>query len=63
MWAIQQLWVDNMDELKNSFSQIRLADNRDQIAVVVELCIKHLRKFPKHGPAWLRYGMALTAFA
>ena len=52
-----------MDECKNSFAQIRLADNRDQIAVVVELCKKHLRKFPEHGPAWLRYGMALAAFA
>ena len=31
--------------------------------VVVELCKKHLRKFPKHGPAWLRYGMVLVALA
>jgi len=52
-----------MDERKNSFAQIRLADDRNQIAVVVELCKKHLQKFPKHGPAWLRYGIALAAFA
>lgn len=52
-----------MEERKNSFDQIRLADDRDQTAVVVELCRKHLRKFPGHGPAWLRYGMALVALA
>jgi len=47
-----------MDDSKNSFNQIRLADDRGQTAVVVELCKKHLRKFPKHGPGWLYYGMA-----
>jgi tetratricopeptide (TPR) repeat protein len=52
-----------MDERKNSFNQIRLADDRNQIAVVIELCKKHLHKFPKHGPAWLRYGNTLAAFA
>jgi tetratricopeptide (TPR) repeat protein len=52
-----------MDECKNSFSQIRLADKREQTAVVVELCKKHLQKFPKHGPAWLWYGMSQTTFA
>lgn len=52
-----------MEERKDSFYQIRLADDRNQIAVVVELCKKHLQKFPKHGPAWLRYGIALAAFA
>jgi tetratricopeptide (TPR) repeat protein len=52
-----------VEERKDSFYQIRLADDRNQIAVVVELCKKHLQKFPKHGPAWLRYGMALAAFA
>jgi tetratricopeptide (TPR) repeat protein len=56
-------WADNMDERKDSFNQIRLADDREQIAVVIELCRKHLKKFPKHGPAWLRYGMALVALA
>jgi tetratricopeptide (TPR) repeat protein len=52
-----------MDECKNSLNQIRLADKRDQTAVVVELCKKHLRKFPKHGPAWLWYAMSQTTFA
>jgi len=47
-----------MDDSKESFNQIRLADDRGQTAVVVELCKKHLRKFPKHGIAWLYYGMA-----
>jgi tetratricopeptide (TPR) repeat protein len=47
-----------VDDQKNSFNQIRLADDRVQTAVVVELCRKHLRKFPKHGIAWLYYGMA-----
>jgi tetratricopeptide (TPR) repeat protein len=47
-----------MDDSKNSFNQIRFADDRGQTAVVVELCKKHLRKFPKHGPGWLYYGMA-----
>lgn len=48
---------------KNSFSQICLADDRGQMAVVIELCKKHLQTFPNHGPAWLRYGMALVALA
>ena len=47
-----------MDDSKESFNQILLADDRGQTAVVVELCKRHLRKFPKHGPAWLYYGMA-----
>jgi tetratricopeptide (TPR) repeat protein len=46
-----------MDDPKESFNQIRLADDRGQTAVVVELCKKHLRKFPKRGPfVWLQYG-------
>ena len=48
---------------KESFNQIRLADDRGQTAVVVELCKRHLRKFPKHGPAWLYYGMAQVDLA
>jgi tetratricopeptide (TPR) repeat protein len=47
-----------MDDFQKSFNQIRLADDRGQAAVVVELCKKHLRKFPKHGLGWLYYGMA-----
>lgn len=50
-----------MDERKDSFNQISLAEDRGQIAVTVELCKKHLQKFPKDGPAWLRYGMALVS--
>jgi hypothetical protein len=38
-----------MDDSKESFNQILLADDRGQTAVVVELCKNHLRKFPKHG--------------
>ena len=52
-----------MDDSKESFNQIQLADDRGQTAVVVELCKKHLRKFPKHGLAWLHYGMAQVALA
>jgi tetratricopeptide (TPR) repeat protein len=52
-----------VDERKDSFDQIHLADDRGQTAVVVELCKKHLQKFPKHGSAWLRYGMALVQLA
>jgi tetratricopeptide (TPR) repeat protein len=52
-----------MDECKNSFNQICLADDRGQTAVAVELCIEHLQKFPKHGPTWLRYGTALVQLA
>ena len=52
-----------MDDRKESISQICLADDRGQTAVVIELCKKHLRKYPKHGPAWLRYGMAQVALA
>jgi len=47
-----------MGEQKNSFNQIRLAEERGQTAVVIVLCEKHLQKFPRHGPAWLHYGMA-----
>ncbi len=36
-----------MDDQKESFNQICLADDRGQVAVVVELCKKHLRKFQK----------------
>jgi tetratricopeptide (TPR) repeat protein len=52
-----------MDGSKESFNQIRLADDRGQTAVVVELCKKHLRKFPKHGPAWLWFGMSQISLA
>jgi len=52
-----------MDDQKESLNQIRLADDRGQTAVVVELCKKHLQKFPKHGPAWLSYGMAQVELA
>ena len=52
-----------MDDSKESFDQIRLADDRGQVAVVVELCKKHLRKFPKHGLAWLYYGMGQIELA
>ena len=52
-----------MDERKNSFNQIRLAEERGQTAVVIVLCEKHLQKFPRHGPAWLHYGMAQVELA
>jgi tetratricopeptide (TPR) repeat protein len=52
-----------MDDPRESFNQIWLADQRGQTAVVVELCKKHLRKFPKDGHAWLCYGMAQVALA
>jgi tetratricopeptide (TPR) repeat protein len=52
-----------MDDSKESFNQILLADDRGQTAVVVELCKNHLRKFPKHGFAWLYYGMAQVDLA
>lgn len=52
-----------MNASKESFNQIHLADHRGQIAVVVELCKKHLRKFSKHGPAWLHYGIAQIELA
>ncbi|MBI3851538.1 MAG: tetratricopeptide repeat protein [Verrucomicrobia bacterium] len=46
-----------MDDSKESFNQICLADDRGQVAVVVELCKKHLRKFQKRGSfVWLLYG-------
>lgn len=60
---IRRHWVADMQERKNSFNQIRLAEERGQTAVVIELCEKHLLKFPKHGPAWLHYGMALVTLA
>jgi glutamate N-acetyltransferase/amino-acid N-acetyltransferase len=53
----------DMDERQNSFNQICLADDRGQVAVTVELSKKHLQKFPKDGPAWLRYGMAFVTLA
>ncbi len=52
-----------MDDQKESLNQIRLANDRSQTAVVVELCKKHLQKFPKHGLAWLSYGMAQVELA
>ncbi len=52
-----------MEERRNRFNQIRLAEDRGQTAVVIELSRQHLRKFPKDGPAWLRYGMAQVEFA
>ncbi|HSY19002.1 MAG TPA: tetratricopeptide repeat protein [Candidatus Acidoferrales bacterium] len=52
-----------MNDSKESFNQIRLADDRGQTAVVVELCKKHLRKYPKHGIAWLYFGIAETELA
>ena len=52
-----------MNESKESLSQIHLANDRGQTAVVVELCKKHLLNFPKHGLAWLSYGMAQVELA
>jgi len=52
-----------MNDSRESFNQIRLADDRGQTAVVVELCQKHLRKFPKHGIVWLYFGIARTELA
>ena len=52
-----------MDDRKESCNQIVLADDRGQTAVVVELCKKHLRKYPKDGFAWLYYGTAQTDLA
>jgi tetratricopeptide (TPR) repeat protein len=52
-----------MGEQKDSFNQIRLAEERGQTAVVIVLCEKHLQKFPQHGPAWLHYGMAHVELA
>ncbi len=52
-----------MEDPKDSFHQIWLADNRGQIAVVVELCKRHLLKFPKYGLAWLYYGMTQIELA
>src|SRR5215469_12805815 len=52
-----------MEDRKDSFNQIRLAEERGQTAVVIVLCQKHLQKFPKHGPAWLHYGMAQVELA
>jgi tetratricopeptide (TPR) repeat protein len=45
-----------MDERRHSIDQIYLADDRSQVAVMVELCRKHVRKFPKDGFGWLHYG-------
>ena len=47
-----------MDNPKESLDQITLAYDRGQAAVVVELCKKHLHKFPKDGFARLWYAMA-----
>ena len=52
-----------MNGTQDSFNQISLADDRGQTAVVVELCKKHLRKFPKDGIAWLYFGIAQTELA
>ncbi len=49
-----------MEDFKASLNQITLAYDRGQAAVVVELCKKHLRKFPKDGFGWLYYGMVQT---
>lgn len=49
-----------MDDSKNSFNQIKLAQERSQTAVVVELCGKHLQKFPNDWAAWLYYATAQT---
>jgi tetratricopeptide (TPR) repeat protein len=49
-----------MDERTHSIDQICLADDRRQVAVMVELCRKHLRKFPKDGFGWLYYSMVQT---
>lgn len=50
-----------MDEQKDSYNQIRLADERGQVAVVVELSKKYLRKYPQDGFVWLFYAMALRS--
>ncbi len=34
-----------------------------KLATAIELCKKHLHKFPKHGPTWLQYGMAQIQLA
>jgi protein O-GlcNAc transferase len=52
-----------MDHSKEDFLQICLADERCQIAVVMELCRKFLRQHPRHGPGWLQYGMAQACLA
>lgn len=53
-----------MNDSKESYNQICLADDRGQVAVVVELCKKHLRKFPKRGPfVWLQYGRTQIGLA
>jgi tetratricopeptide (TPR) repeat protein len=49
-----------MNASKEYWKQICLADERGQIAVVVELCKKYLHKFPNDGFAWVWYGMAQT---
>jgi len=52
-----------MDDSHNSLNQINLADDRRQTAVVIELCKKHLSKFPNDGIVWLKYGIAQVALA
>jgi tetratricopeptide (TPR) repeat protein len=47
-----------MDNRIDSFNQIDLADDRGQTAVVVELCKKHLRKYPDDGFTWILYAMS-----
>lgn len=49
-----------MDERRHSIDQIHLADDRGQVAVMAELCRKHVRKFPKDGFGWLHYGSVQT---
>lgn len=39
---------------------IRAADNRGQVAFVVELCREHLKAWPMDSLAWVHYGMALS---
>ncbi|HVU09351.1 MAG TPA: tetratricopeptide repeat protein [Verrucomicrobiae bacterium] len=52
-----------MDERRNSLNQIYLAGDRGQTVVVLELCKKHLQKFPQDGFARLHYGMVLVQLA
>ncbi len=43
-----------------SYRRIYSADSKGQIALVFELCEKHLRRFPDDCAAWVLYGMART---
>jgi tetratricopeptide (TPR) repeat protein len=61
---MRRLWVVRiMDSAIDGFEQISLADDRGQIAVVVELCQKHLTKHPRDGFSWLLYGMSQISLA